>query len=326
MPVQSGALSFPVVDGPPGPALAQWTAVACCPACGSSADAPRAVLPDRNYVFGTERVAVPRQGIAVIGCRECGLHYKATVPAPAYLKEVYARQAPAKWAGPHDFSAEVATLRRLHGSASCDVLDIGAAGGALLGALVRHGVRGRRSALDVMRYPGVGPRLAGELIEGFLDEPLPAWSREPYDLVTLFDVLEHLYQPQVAFANLRQLVKPGGRLLIETGNSESGWPRRFGIGEWWYVRLLEHHVFWSRRSLARIAADYGFEIVEWREVRHKSRRRVLYPGLGGDLLKTGLYWIARDYYSAIANLFGKQGNQPWSPFARDHFQACLLRA
>lgn len=324
MPVQSGALPFLVVDGPPGPALAQWAAVACCPACGSSTDASRAILPDRHYVFGTERVAMPQQGIEVIGCRDCGLQYKAMVPAPGFLKEVFERQAPAKWTVPHDFSAEVATLRRLTGSASCDVLDIGAAGGALLGALAGHGMRGRRSALDVMRYPGVEPCLAGELIEGFLDSPLPEWSREPYDLVTLFDVAEHLYQPRVAFENLRLLVKPGGRLFIETGNVESRWPRRFGIGEWWYVRLLEHHVFWSRRSLARIAADFGFEILEWREVHHKSRR-VFHAGLAVDLLKTGLYWIARDYYTAVANLFGKQGNQPWSPFARDHFQACLVR-
>lgn len=325
MPVQSGTLPFPVVDGPPGPALAQWTAVARCPACGSGAGGSCALLPDRFYVFGTERVAIPPQGIAVIGCHECGLQYKATVPSAAYLKAVFGRQAAEVWTASHDFSREAAELRRLHGSAYCDVLDVGAAGGALLGALAHHGLKGRRSALDVVRYPGLDAHLTGERIEGLLDEPLPEWSGRPYDLVTLFDVLEHLYRPRVAFANLQLLVRPGGRLFIETGNSESRWPRRFGIGKWWYVRLLEHHVFWSWQSLARIAGDFGFEIAEWRAVQHKSRRRLLREGLAGELLKTGLYWIARDNYAPIANLFGKHGNQPWSPFARDHFQACLVR-
>jgi SAM-dependent methyltransferase len=218
----------------------------------------------------------------------------------------------------------VASLRDVRAGGTCDLLDVGAAGGALLGAFAGRGVHGRRSALDVMRYPGIERHLAGEFIEGFIDDPLPAWSCEPYDLVTVFDVLEHLYRPRVAFENLRLLVKPGGRLFVETGNPGSEWPRRFGIGEWWYVRLLEHHIFWSQRSLQRIAADFGFRVVEWRTVRHKSRRR-LRAGLPADLLKMGLYWAAPKYYSAIANVFGKQGNQPWDPFARDHFQACLQR-
>ena len=54
---------------------------------------------------------------------------------------------------------------------------------------------------------------------------------------------------------------------------------------------------------------FGFTLVEWRTVRHKSRRR-LRAGLPADLLKMGLYWAAPKYYSAMANVFGKQGNQP----------------
>jgi SAM-dependent methyltransferase len=223
-------------------------------------------------------------------------------------------------------SAQAAALRESHAAGTCDLLDVGAAGGALLAAFAALGARGRRSALDVVRYPGIESHLAGEFIEGYLDDPLRAWSCQPYDLVTLFDVLEHLYDPRTAFENLRQLVKPGGRLLIETGNPGSEWPRRFGIGEWWYARLLEHHIFWSRRSLQRIAAEFGFTIVEWKEVRHKGRRRVFHAEFPAQLLKIGLYLTARKHYGALANVFGKTGCQPWHPFARDHFQACLLRA
>ena len=43
----------------------------------------------------------------------------------------------------------------------------------------------------------------------------------------------------------------------------------------------------------------------------------------GDLLKTALYFVTGAQYAGIAQAFGKQGNQPWYPFARDHFQACL---
>ena len=325
MPVQSSAIPLIVTDRAPGPTLAHWTVVARCPGCDASGHATRALLPDTHYKFGKERILIPEQGISVIECGDCGLYYKGTVPAPSFLKGIFERQAASKWKAPTRPSVQAASLREWRAGGTCDLLDVGAAGGALLGAFARRGVHGRRSALDVMRYPGIENHLAGEFIEGFIDDPLPAWSCDPYDLVTVFDVLEHLYRPRAAFENLRLLVKPGGRLFIETGNPDSGWPRRYGIGEWWYVRLLEHHIFWSRRSLQRIAADFGFRLVEWRTVRHKSRRRLVRAGLSADLLKMGLYWAAPKYYSAIANVFGKQGNQPWDPFARDHFQACLLR-
>jgi len=176
-----------------------------------------------------------------------------------------------------------------------------------------------------MRYSGIERHLTGEFIEGFLDNPLPAWSRKPYDVVTLFDILEHLYDPGMAFENLRLLLRKGGLAFIETGNSTSFWPRRLGIQHWWYARLLEHHVFWSRRALERIATAHGFRTIYWREVRHKSKRCLVPPGTVVDLVKTGFYLTGGRYYRMLANRLGREGAQPVFPFATDHFQACLMK-
>lgn len=304
---------------------AQWTIVECCPACNATEGTASAPIPDRHYVFGKEQVRLPDAGIPVIECGTCGLAYKSIVPAPSFLARVFESQAAAKWTDAHDFTDEVETLRRLKGLNRFDLLDVGAAGGALLKACATGGAGGRRSALDVMRYPGIEAYLAGELIEGFLDDASLTWSQEPYDVVTLFDVLEHLYRPQIAFENLRALVKHDGLVFVETGNARDFWPRHFGINHWWYVRLLEHHVFWSRRSLEMAAAVHGFELVFWQEGRHKSRRNVFRLSMMAELLKTGLYRVASNHYAALAQMFGRQGNQPWYPFARDHFRACLRK-
>lgn len=323
MSVQSSVVPLAAIEQPPEPALAQWKAIARCPSCGSEGSVARAGLPDDYYPFGSERVAYPEQGITIVECDDCGLFYKSAVPSPAYLADVFRRQAQVKWASSHDFFYEAALLRKLKGGTAFDLLDVGAASGDLL-AVCRDAAR-RRSALDVMRYSGIEQHLTGEFIEGFLDHPLPPWSREPYDIVTLFDVLEHLYEPGTAFENLRSLLREGGLAFIETGNSSSFWPRRVGINHWWYARLLEHHVFWSRHSLERAAAAHGFRIAYWREVRHKSRRHLRLPGTAVDLLKTGLYLVANHYYASIAKLLGREGVQPWFPFAIDHFQACLVK-
>jgi 2-polyprenyl-3-methyl-5-hydroxy-6-metoxy-1,4-benzoquinol methylase len=310
----------------PEPVVAPWTAVECCPVCGSQTVADHARLPDRHYVFEKQAIPMPDSGIAVSRCGVCTAVYKSQVPSPAFLAGIFGQYAEAKWrSSSNDLSPEIRTARRLWGADELDMLDVGAADGALLGAHAAEGLKGRRSAFDVMRYAGLERHLNGEFIEGFLDAPLPAWSGEPYDVVTLFDVMEHLYRPQDAFENLRALTRPGGLVLIETGNSESLCPRRFGINQWWYVRLLEHHVFWSQRSLAYLAAAHGFKIVYWKESQHKSRRHRAIARVLSDTLKVALYYAAGRQYVSIAQALGGQGNQPWFPLVRDHFQACLTR-
>lgn len=324
MSVQSTVIPIDVVEQPE-PVVAPWSMVESCPVCGSPGTTGR-LLPDSHYVFEKQLIPMPDAGVAINACAVCGIFYKSHVPTPAFLSRIFGQFAEAKWKSSDDLLPEMQTLRQLWGADKLDLLDVGAADGALLAAHEQAGLTGRRSAFDVMRYAGVERHLNGELIEGFLDDPLSAWSGEPYDVVTLFDVVEHFYRPRDAFENLRTLVRPGGLVLIETGNSESLCPRHFGIHQWWYVRLLEHHVFWSQRSLAYAAAAHGFKLVYWKKNQHKSRRRRSVPRVISDTLKAAIYCATPRQYVAIAQACGGQGNQPWFPFVRDHFQACLMRA
>ena len=302
-----------------------WSVVASCPACGEAQRALRGAIAERVYLFGAEKVPIPDSGIQVYECARCALIYKSPVPDAAFLAGLFEREMGNKWFEPHDYAAEVAELRRLCGRWDFDLLDIGAAGGELLLACANAGVAARRSALDVARYPGLERALRGEFIEGFLDNAALAWSGAPYDAVTVFDVLEHLNSPFTAFANLRTLVRPGGLLLIETGDAESEWPARYGVPRWWYARLIEHHIFWSRAALEHCAAEHGMELLQWQPVRHKSRRELRAAAIARDLAKVGLYRLMPDGYARVASLFGKAGNQPCSPYARDHFRAVLRR-
>lgn len=302
----------------------RWSLVARCPACGEIHRRSCGAIPERYYLFGAEKLPTPRGGIQLYACAQCALVYKSPVPDPAFLSGLFERQIGSKLA-PHDYADEVMALRQHCGRPDFDLLDIGAGGSGLLEACAAAGVQGRRSALDVARRPGLERLLSGEFIHGFLDSPALAWSGRPYDVVTVFDVLEHLNRPFEAFANLRALVRPDGLVIIETGDTDSVWPARYGMRRWWYARLIEHHIFWSRRSLQYCAAGQDMEIVEWQEVPHKSRRQLRKGRIALDLLKTGLYRLMPDSYARFANLFGKEGNQPRSPFATDHFRVCLRR-
>lgn len=305
-------------------ACVEWLTVERCPSCGD-APAKQARLPESGYVFGDERIAFPERGVWVASCESCGLKYKTVLPTPESLTQVFERQSGKKWMEPYDFHEEVAELQRFADDGPVDLLDIGAGNGALLEAWGKRPGGGRRSALDVVRHPHCAERIDGEFIRGLIDDEPLQWSGVPYDLVTLFDVVEHLYAPRKAFRNLRELVRDDGLVVIESGNTDSEWPRRYGVQHWWYVRLFEHHVFWSRRSLEDIAERFGFRLLIWRERRHKARSADRLLDTLNDTAQVALYRLNPRLYPALAPLLGKYWTQPWSPFTRDHFRAVLRK-
>lgn len=303
----------------------RWLAVERCPSCASERVLSRQALPIARYYFGDEEIRFPASGIDALTCAECGLVYKNVLPHPQFLSQVFRRQAGKKWMESYDFSDDVTELKAMVGTDLTDVLDVGAGNGDLLKCCAAAGVAGRLSALDVIPHPGLERHLAGEFIQGFLDADALQWSESPYQSVTIFDVLEHLYSPQRAFENLRRLVKPGGLVLLETGNARSAWPRRFGVAAWWYVCLFEHHIFWSQRSLQHIAKRHGFEVVVFQERRHKARRGALTLHAIKDWLKVCVYYVTRGAYARVANYFGKHSSQPCDPFTRDHMRVLLRK-
>jgi SAM-dependent methyltransferase len=300
-----------------------WLTIDSCPACGSSPQQTTR-LPESGYMFGDERIDLPSSGVSVAQCSACGLAYKTILPTPSSLAQVFERQAGKKWMERYDFHDEVIELHRLAGGKP-DLLDIGSGNGALLEAWAHHQASGRRSALDVVLHPGGASHINGEFIRGLIDSEALHWSGEPYDIVTLFDVVEHLYAPQVALRNLRNLVRDNGLVVIESGNISSDWPRRYGAHHWWYVRLFEHHVFWSRRAIESIAERFGFRLLLWRDLRHKARTAIPMHQMLNDTAQVALYRMAPKLYPRVAPLLGKYWTQPWSPFTCDHFRVVLRK-
>lgn len=302
---------------------AAWIGVEHCPACGSKNNPCIGKLALEEYRFGDEQIALPPEGIRISRCYECGLVFKDTLPSMSFLSTVFTRQAGKVWAGDYDFSDEAALIPNLASNEKFDLLDVGPSNGGLLKALSDSS--GSRSALDVVEHPGLAQWIRGEFIHGLVESDELSWDGQSYDVVGMFDILEHLYNPARAFSNLRALVKPGGFLVAETGNVQSYWPKKFGTHRWWYACLFEHHIFWSKASLERHAGEYGFDLIDFQYKRHKERGEV---PLKQDLItvaKTLTYRLNPDLHIKLARVLGKSGMQPWSPFTRDHFRAVLRR-
>lgn len=76
-----------------------------------------------------------------------------------------------------------------------------------------------------------------------------------YDIITLFGVIEHFENPKKEIQNIVKLLKPGGLVVIWTGdiNSISSKILRH---DWWYWQG-QHIQYFSQRSLTLLAKKYG---------------------------------------------------------------------
>src|ERR1035438_10453930 len=66
-------------------------------------------------------------------------------------------------------------------------------------------------------------------------------AAESFDVITCFDVLEHLYEPRKVMARVGEWLKPGGIFYVLVPNVDSAEARAFG--SYWHGLELPRHLF-----------------------------------------------------------------------------------
>lgn len=168
-------------------------------------------------------------------------------------------------------------LHRLLGSlpARPRLLDIGCSSGALLSVATEVGfsVTGVEIASNAVETA----RLAGfEVFCGYLHEA--NFPHSMFDVITCFELVEHLDDPIGLLTECRRIMKPDGIVTINTPNADS-WTARFMRERWDGFSLISmggHISFFSPRSLSRLAEQCGFRIerLETRRVRFAESHHV----------------------------------------------------
>lgn len=145
-------------------------------------------------------------------------------------------------------------LRSLHLPAAADILEVGSGTGANLALLAEFGhVTGlemEQRAIDLARRT-LGPRKDIRLLQGRCPEDLDRLEQR-FDLVCLFDVLEHIAQDLEALSRLRTLLKPGGRLLLTVPAYQWMWGP--------HDEHFHHVRRYGKRELLRTCEAAGFAV------------------------------------------------------------------
>ncbi len=134
------------------------------------------------------------------------------------------------------------------------VLDIGTAGGAFLDAAKQYGydAYGMEPSADlVARGKARGLQIEQGTIESH------SFTPGSFDLVCLWDVIEHLPDPKAALAEIRKLLKPQGILLINFPDIGTWQAKLAGRRFWWILSVHLHH--FTERSIRHICSLTGFE-------------------------------------------------------------------
>ncbi|OGA34630.1 MAG: hypothetical protein A2W81_02580 [Betaproteobacteria bacterium RIFCSPLOWO2_12_61_14] len=139
------------------------------------------------------------------------------------------------------------------------LLDVGCSSGAFLHAAVKLGFRAE--GVEPAPKAAATAQAAGlKVHQGLLQEA--GYADGQFDAITLFEVIEHLQHPQELLQECRRILRPGGILLVGTGNAGS-WSMAAMGARWEYLHIARHggHVsFFNLGSLASLAQRSGFSV------------------------------------------------------------------
>ena len=220
-----------------------------CGACGS----PNLELwleRASDYITGAE--------FSVRRCMKCGLGH--TEPEPASMDRYYPVRY-RKYGG-----LTLKALRALYGRrvrgwlrhlpAQGRAFEVGCGEGWMLRALRDRGWRvvGSERSTD-----GARAAVAANGIAMFVGD-LTALGAGRFDLVILFQVLEHLSDPFAALRNGARLLAPGGVMVVAVPNAASWQARTFGRF-WFHLDVPRHLQHFSPDALSRALQSVGLTVV-----------------------------------------------------------------
>ncbi len=140
------------------------------------------------------------------------------------------------------------------------LLDVGCATGFFMEAAADEGFDVRGVEFSGVAISLARPDIRERIVRGDVNTLLGR-DAEKYDVVTAFDIIEHVQDPGNFLAELHAILKPGGVLAISS--PDTGHVLRYLMGSRWpMLQPMQHTVLFSRRGIADLLARCGFADIE----------------------------------------------------------------
>ncbi len=203
-------------------------------------------------------------------CYSCGLVFVKNIPSEDELKKTYGedffndvQKSPLKGSilnhNPSYMNARrrLKTIRKI-GPQKGKLLDIGCATGIFLKA-TKSFYDG--TGLDISQYAtdfavqNLGVKAyCGSIFDTYFEA-------RSFDVITMWDVIEHVTDPNKYIQKTSKIIRPGGLLVLSTGNIDSLMFK--AQGKKWHLLIPPMHLFYfNPNSIKRLLAQNGFNVIK----------------------------------------------------------------
>jgi 2-polyprenyl-3-methyl-5-hydroxy-6-metoxy-1,4-benzoquinol methylase len=263
----------------------------------------------------------PGLRFAVVQCRHCRLVYTNPRPTLAALARFYPpnypphlvqqtakRKPPPSRLWSRVFGRPSPERRgRLPWPRPGRLLDFGCGGGSFLAEMAEDGwqVTGIDTSIETVH--AIRKNLGCDALAGSL--PHPDLAPCSFDVITMWQSLEHVHRPLEVLRAAYELLVPGGKLIVAVPNYDGQSSRWFGEN-WFGLDLPRHLIHFTPATLAEMLQAAGFRIDSVRGLVHADwlwSSGVQATAVGADNLAIMLLrWKTLSRFVAwICYLFGR---------------------
>jgi 2-polyprenyl-3-methyl-5-hydroxy-6-metoxy-1,4-benzoquinol methylase len=272
---------------------AERRAILLCNLCGNATNTPYC----------------PENGRGLLQCNQCGLVYVGQRPSAqelyALYGETYFHNDQSGEVGYSNYIGDEANIRKTAHRRLKFVeqfipqkgrlLDVGCAMGFVLD--VAHERGWQVAGLDVSQFATeyVQKRFGHTAYNvGVTELDKPDGT---YDMITMYDVIEHVPDPKANMQKIAQLLRKGG--IYELATPDVGSVPAWLTGKQWigYKMEDEHVYYFSVDTLTKMLNDAGFDVIHVRHVGKYVTMRLFLDRLGFYMpfISKPLQWLERQF-------------------------------
>ena len=220
-------------------------------------------------------VCLREDNTLVVHCQQCDLEFVNPLPSLETMQANYQKEMTGNETdgGLHsnyilERKKRIKSFSKLHNSRLSliedlypekgNLLDIGCGAGFFLNSAKERGWNcyGMEILFEYVKFAQENFALENIHLES-IDESI-TFEPNTFDVITLWDLIEHLRNPLKSLKKIHQTMKPGGLLVMWTPNVKNS---IFLKERWTGYKILQHFYFFSGESLTNILEKVGFKIV-----------------------------------------------------------------
>lgn len=234
-----------------------------CPVCGSTDLKPHVECEDH---------LVSHRKFAVIVCGQCGMGMTQNAPSPVHIGAYYKSENYISHSDTRKglvngiyhrvrnlmLTRKQKLLERMSDGQRRNLLDIGCGTGYFINHMKDNGWKVHGTEIDPDARRIASEQLGQEISDsvGIFDLPT-----DEYDVITMWHVLEHVYELDDYLRQIGLLIRKGGYFIVAVPNYTCYDARKYK-GHWAAYDLPRHLWHFSPNAIKQLIEGFGFQLID----------------------------------------------------------------